>query len=225
MTEITLRTFNYFNHPRLAFSNVRSIRAGLIYFIYTGRNAWHSTWISRYSEGCMHASFPEAAESAERRRTSGTVFSIEELPALWVEVLGGVLAVTEINSANPLAYFSVQPTNPKSNRSVKIQNEHLIFDCSKNNMKLEDLISAFDINSQHWTRRPNPENSIVFVAKQDPDIGYLSISPNKLQKWKSRSYGPRYRLSWVNSPSQISSSAVRRLGRAASKSFPVEKLG
>jgi hypothetical protein len=76
-----------------------------LYYISYGRNAWNSTWIQRYTQGCMHLSFASASAYAESRRTQGTVFYVRELPALCFTGDGPALFVTEINSKHPLAEF------------------------------------------------------------------------------------------------------------------------
>lgn len=76
-----------------------------LYYISYGRNAWNSTWIQRYAQGCMHLSFASAAAYAEGRRTQGTVFYIRELPALCFTGDGPTFFLTEINSKHPLAEF------------------------------------------------------------------------------------------------------------------------
>ena len=60
------------------------IRRGVrkIYYVFQGRNAWHSTWITQYNNGCMHINLDNAKKYAESLRACGSVFYIREIPAL-----------------------------------------------------------------------------------------------------------------------------------------------
>jgi len=35
-------------------SPLKGISKGLVYYFHTGRNAWNSTWVTQYANGCMH---------------------------------------------------------------------------------------------------------------------------------------------------------------------------
>jgi hypothetical protein len=78
-------------------------RAVKLYYAIYGRNAWKDTWIKRYFiDGCMNYSFEVAKQTIEPQRVQGSVFYIEEIPAL--QFLNSKLSVivTEINSETPL---------------------------------------------------------------------------------------------------------------------------
>ena len=96
-------SFGEESFDKLARSKVGDVSAGLLYYLFSGRNAWHSTWITRYTEGCMHGDLQGAKDTAERQRKQGSVFYIAELQALIIKSAAGVLAVTEINSGRPLS--------------------------------------------------------------------------------------------------------------------------
>ena len=53
-----------------------------IYYLVTGRNAWHSTWVQHFYKRCISTDYRDLENDAEKRRGAGTVFYIEELPAL-----------------------------------------------------------------------------------------------------------------------------------------------
>ena len=73
-----------------------------LYFVSRGRNARNSKWVEHHWNGCMHASLHEAKTKAETMRTCGSVFEIEEQPAVLIRSLRGVVAVTEIDARTPL---------------------------------------------------------------------------------------------------------------------------
>lgn len=61
------------------FDHERIVRVGLcrLWFVQYGRNAWHSTWVTRYfTSGSVCLSKSLAQENAEGMRAQGSVFSI-----------------------------------------------------------------------------------------------------------------------------------------------------
>ncbi len=87
----------------LSRSRALSAYLGKIYFAAYGRNAWHSTWVSRYTAGySFHATHESARRDVESRRVQGSTWTIRELPALVVAARKGLIAVSEINTATPL---------------------------------------------------------------------------------------------------------------------------
>jgi hypothetical protein len=62
-----LYTFSEARFQKLARSRVNDVRVAKMYWLYNGRNAWHSTWINQYNEGCMHSDLADARRSAEKR--------------------------------------------------------------------------------------------------------------------------------------------------------------
>ncbi len=86
---------------------VKSVNPTVIHYIVSGRNAWHSTWIRRYSEGCMHTSVESAINYCEKWRNNGDVFCIYTIPALLINSDGeNNFLITEVNSENPLQGYS-----------------------------------------------------------------------------------------------------------------------
>jgi len=103
-----LNSFRNGASEKVAGSRVEDVSAGLLYYLFNGRNAWHSTWITRYTEGCMHSDLQSAKDTAEKRRVQGSVFYIAELPAPIFSSAAGIIAVTEINSARPLSGYAAE---------------------------------------------------------------------------------------------------------------------
>ena len=96
---------------------VVSINLVKLFYVHYGRNAWNSTWIQRYTNGCMHLSFSSACEYAERNRVSGSVFYIREIPSIWICGEKFNLFVTEINTDKPL--FKYQSEISQVEKSFK----------------------------------------------------------------------------------------------------------
>lgn len=90
------------NFEDVMFTECRAVK---VYFIYRDRNAWHETRSTQYKDGCMHASFESAAQAAENMREAGSVFYIEEIPALQFFYNKLSLVITQINTGQPLQYI------------------------------------------------------------------------------------------------------------------------
>lgn len=67
---------------------VTEIKLIKTYYVYEGRNAWYSTWIHQYYPDCLHLNLKSAKISAERKRNYGSVFYIQEVPAIYFEIKG-----------------------------------------------------------------------------------------------------------------------------------------
>lgn len=86
---------------------VAGCRDGLVYFSYSGRNAWGGSWVERYAECRAFSHTLEGAKSAvEERRVQGSTWWIRSLPALLFESPTLCLVVTEINTKAPLQFHA-----------------------------------------------------------------------------------------------------------------------
>ena len=52
--------------PDLTKTQITGIHSCALYFVTTGRNAWHSTWVQQYTNGCMHSSIASAKQYTEK---------------------------------------------------------------------------------------------------------------------------------------------------------------
>ncbi len=93
-----LSKFKKKSHPKLYHSEVTSIGCCKLFFLVAGRNAWHSTWINRYTPGSLQTSFLGATSEAEKRRVQGTTFVIKEIPALKLSSKAGHLLVRQLQA-------------------------------------------------------------------------------------------------------------------------------
>ena len=115
-----LYTFSEERFPKLPRSKVREVSVCTIYYLYYGRNAWNSNWVTQYNEGCMHFDLERAFSSAEHKRTKGSVFYIVELPALVFRSAAGHF-VTEINTDRPLSGYSATALAAKPLYGTKLR--------------------------------------------------------------------------------------------------------
>jgi hypothetical protein len=84
-------------------SSLEEVRTTSLFFLSSARNAWRSTCVREYLDGGMYSNEQSAKYSAERQRTQGSFFYISQLPALLFRSTSGFLAVTEIETFEPLS--------------------------------------------------------------------------------------------------------------------------
>ena len=92
-------------NPSLGAEIITSAEVKKIFYLITGRNAWHSTWVRHYYERCMSTESRDLECDAEKMRGPGTTFQIDEIPALCLALQSGCLVITEINTAEPLKNY------------------------------------------------------------------------------------------------------------------------
>jgi hypothetical protein len=208
MTQLSY--FNEMFFPELANSNVESITTSLLYYVITGRNAWHSTWITRYTENCLHASLEQAKEHVEKKRTQGTVFSIKELPAIIFRSTNGCLVVTQINSLNPLAGYSPNATTPNVEPGLtKIDGALDNYICR--DAPILGAALSFSPESRFWLTKPSPTNSIITIATDDSLISFSELPDRELSIRTSFSHGGNCSLGWTLKSSGVIKTGVSRI--------------
>jgi len=185
-------------------SRLLAMKAVKLYYCYYGRNAWHSTWSQKYTPNCMHFTFNSAKEFAERNRVAGSVFFIQEMPALQMTSAGKNFYITQINIDNPLKEYRLNSL--KEDKVVDITKPKSYFYYGA---LIEKLMATFDPDSNFWTRCQG-ENSVL------PLLGNVNVSPEDLgdeplMRWKSKARGTGYYLDWNELDSEVSSKAIRDL--------------
>jgi hypothetical protein len=75
----------------------------LLYHIYYGRNAWYSTWISKYVRKTLMNSHANAYKYVDRVKTPGSVFGLTVLPGWFLGFEKASYVVAEINSNRPFS--------------------------------------------------------------------------------------------------------------------------
>ena len=195
-------------------NTVRSISRGLIYYVHTGRNAWHSTWVTHYFPGCMHTTLQSAKEYAEKFRERGTVLYIKQLPCLIFRSNGVAIIITEINNRNPLSGYSADATTDEvaigSKKIKEALNNYL-----KVGAPLEGVTLSFLPSSRFWSHRPSPKNSVIVLATNDEAVSIEKVKSDDLLSFKSFSNGGNYYLGWSSIKPHIKRSAVLALFRQA----------
>lgn len=84
-----------------------SVRPVAVLFLSYGRNAWHSTWIRRYSEGDFSREGRVVERKVEARKGPGTVFYLKVLPAFQIDYSSRKFIVAEINTQEPFRHMDL----------------------------------------------------------------------------------------------------------------------
>lgn len=186
-------------HARLTQSMVGSIGACKLYFLTRERNAWHSTWIRRYSPASIQLSFLGAALEAEKHRTRGTTFIIQELPALRISSGAGHLFVTDINSKNPLEDYSRDALRASVISDLRPNTEehdrYLIHGAPMIKAAL-----SFKPESRFWRKPQPPKNHVLVLGIEETGLEFDLIGRSELfpplWRWYSSPSSGRSPLNW-----------------------------
>lgn len=188
---------------------VREVKAIKLFYVTMGRNAWWSTWVTRYAEGCMHTTFGSAREYCESRRVQGTVFYLTQLPALAFIAGGRILAVTEINTMDILGRFDF----------AKLTDITTVLPVST--MTLQQMSLAFSPGSPLWPRDFPREHSAILAFASSIDELDTCSSEDTLVARASQAVGVDRYLEWLERPFAAKFSNVTALAAALSGRFRV----
>jgi len=184
---------------------VESASVVTIHHVITGRNAWHSTWSTQYSEGSVHSTIDAATEFAETKRVQGTVFEVLELPALALSGDGCTLVVLELNEKSVFSRLDVR----------RLQD--LIAILEPKSMTLQQFAMVFRASSPLWSQNYPQRNSIVFRSAAST-VELAPLDPTcVLQIHQSRPDGPDFPLSWTPRESKVTSGIISSVGQMISK--------
>lgn len=196
--------------PDFAEAKVESISPVRLYYVYAGRNAWHSTWITTYSEGCMHVSFKSAADFVEKKRVQGSVFNIREMPGIAFRSSAGDIVVTQINTTEPLSLYSAKEYYQLSH--IAARNKDLTLDSYiRLGAPIYDVAKSFSWWSKFWRSQPPVSNSVIILATRDSSADYSSDIQGDFKAYVSYSKGSKYRLGWQNMSATISAEPIKRI--------------
>lgn len=168
----------------LEVNKVNNICPVKIYYVTTGRNAWWSTWIKRYHNGCMHHSLESAKSYCEKHRQRGTVFYIRELPSLAFFSENETLIVSEINTKD---FFSRVNFNILCNYLNEFDNNVLNF---------YQVYKLFRPISQIWPKDYPKDDSVIMAICPKPYDMPMLVDGDVLNSYTSYSFGGNYLLAW-----------------------------
>lgn len=178
---------------------VRSVSVGKLFYAHTGRNAWWSTWVTQYSRGCFHTSLASAQSFCETQRVQGTVFYIDEIPALIFHAGDRILVAPEINTTKFLSRLD-------ADRLAQITTVLPI-----TTFTFRQVYLLFRPSSLAWQRGYPQRNSMLLhfgAGAQHPEVVNAA---DALRSYQSRSNGAAYRLGWRQRPFAIDRSVLHEL--------------
>lgn len=186
--------------------SISSARPIILYNCIYGRNAWHSTWIKRYSAGSITTTLADAKKHAENSRKPGSQFSIVELPAIEIVSNDDVFFVIHINTPSPFkGCMTKKALDGLKNKAGVTQPGFL-----QAGSCLAQALYTLTPLSPYWTENPEPKNSIIILngsADEEPS----SLPSRKLTGWQSKTFGKKFYLGWTNLTNSRGSGAVKRI--------------
>jgi hypothetical protein len=198
------------SNATLGSEEIKSAHIKKIYYLVTGRNAWHSTWVQHFYKRCISTEYRDLENDAEKRRGAGTVFYIEELPALCLETSLGCFVISEINTNFPLKNY-----DPKNFLKIRNQcNYTKVLNCPTEQVFNGSRLSAIfkSLDSRECWKQPERKDSLfkLFLKDKGPKdfedhSGYYAIRNS------STSGGKKNSLSWVMKTGSISGEYVATL--------------
>ena len=217
---------------------VNRIAGCKVWYVYDGRNAWYSTWVQKYREGCFHLRLGSAKKFCENRRIQGSVFYIEQRPALQIDTNDGTLFVLEINTPEPLRDYSsiaVRSEPPRETRLVEGHKDSYFY----KGALFDHLALTFERNSRFWRKQPSGRNSVIMLWLKHYDWivpcrdenNCLTIeklpTPDplddvKLRGLKSMSVGGNLPLWWTEFESRAKSDYVIEILRRAQDEYKAD---
>lgn len=143
------------------------VRAVAVLFLSSGRNAWHRTWVKRYSRGSFFRDGRAVDLAVDKRKKPGTVFYLTVLPAFVFSFGSRHFLVTEINTSEPF--------------------RHVDLDSARNSLmecKLADFLDAMVPSSSLWKPQQSRENSIIVqeVGEDYIDLATYTVLSNGQDK-------------------------------------------
>lgn len=150
-----------------------------LFFLSSARNAWHSKCVEEYLDGGMYPNEQSAKDGAEGQRTKGTFFYISQLPALLFISTSGFLAVTEINTFQPLSGYSPDAV-------AKLRGATML-----------NVADSFQRSSGFWNRPP-AQNSVIVVGTDETGTIFSPDANCRSNTVCSYSKGGNSPLGWQN---------------------------
>jgi len=178
--------------PSLSAEIITSAEVKKIFYLITGRNAWHSTWSSYYYKKCIATESRDLENDAEKMRGPGTTFQIDEIPALCLGLHSGCLVITEVNTIEPLKSF--RPNSAPTDA----------FDLALNNLSKKSTLVGDSVghmlrslNSQECWAFPKQARSLFqLFAKGLQSSDFEEATRNYLTRVSGPSGGRKNSLSW-----------------------------
>lgn len=163
----------------------------------------------------MHADLQSAMAQVEEMRKPGSVFTIEQMPALSFQSAEGQLLVTEIDNSVPLSLWA----KTKRGKPTEYQ---LNQDCCRleqfmsKRRRINSVFNALGDSTVFTGRLPCYSNS-VFVLGTSNTLSPCEDRGQRFKQWQSSSAGANFYLNWSESKAKQSGKAIRRVADALSE--------
>lgn len=169
--------------------NARVICSGLttLYFKVKSRNAWNSTWITRYSSDSVFTNINSAINRCEIERGNGWVFCIREEPALRFITEKGSLFFFYINKNHTNRYCGSLDLLIRSEKSYS----------------LYDVYKCLNREFDNWGDICYSDNDICLMLMADRNYLPMPFNEYCFQSI-SKSQGAEYRLKWYKTKLDVS---------------------
>jgi hypothetical protein len=214
---MALATYSEKKFPALAAAEIQRFKAGSLYYLYRGRNAWHSTWVTHYFDGSVSSSMRSVRELAEKWRAQGSAFTIREQPALICHTDAGLLAITQINTERPLGNLAKRRGAPAALAEL-----HVRLSSNGPTTTVEQFASLLRAAAKYsWSPLCAPK-ALVMIATSDADLPIDRLRTRNLKAWRSSSAGSGYYLAWTECSSPVKPNAIIRIVEAAGR--PIEQI-
>ena len=197
-------------NPAICSEEIKSVSIKKIYYLVTGRNAWHSTWVQHFYKRCISTEFRNLEKDAEQRREAGTVFYIEELPALCLETNSGCFVISEINTDYPLKNYD--PKNFLSERNQCNYSKEL--NCPTEQFfkgnKLSTVIQSLGLK-ECWNHSIRKDSVFQLFLKDKCSLDFEDASHYYVKRNSSTAGSKRNSLSWIIKTGKKSDEYIRKL--------------
>lgn len=176
---------------------IKTVRPVRIFFCIKGRNAWHSTWVRRYTEKSMHSTVKSAFGWAEEQRGPGNVFYVMGLPALRINLADVSILVTEINSPAPMNWGLRSP--------------HWVEALTSGRRFRGFIELCYDRLAKEASEY---ENLVLFRTERNLYLDPISNGHEMLPSWKSSAVGAKRYLNWGPQTQTTDGSTIIRIAQA-----------
>ncbi|MGO4679447.1 hypothetical protein [Microbacterium sp. 2MCAF23] len=174
-----------------------SIDAGVVAYLYRGRNAWHSTWVRHWFRNThLFRDVTSARAGAEQLRERGNVFYVREVPALILRGSHDAVVLCEPGVDAPFAGFRGFNTTPVDTV------EGRWIDGVFPGISLRDAVEAFTEHSGNWAdARARDERVLTGIVSSDFSF---ATRHGRLQSLTSFARGSENHLGWSPDDAQTS---------------------
>lgn len=184
------------NRHDLSDALVVQVETARVALLIAGRNAWHSTWVSRYrTTSAMFGDVKAAKRAAEPLRKQGTQFSVREVPALVLRSWASTLVLLDFHTEN--CFASYRPYGTASTDFWRGLYQSPTPDPWRAGMSLKQAVDNFRDRSAYWEHYPQPSHhSLLVGAVSEPRELNRSSHQKKLAGFRSSPQGVGWPLAW-----------------------------